>query len=258
MTEEGRTAPEAGRNAPGHDGAAGSRSSASRTSRLERRLSALEGRQHQPEPISVLRLLNTGELHQALALVERAGVMPDGDVRHPEAFQETSPEEREALEHWRELCGEPLDHLELAEELLDRVGERRGWRSPQALEIALLLKRLEMPSESSWFVRKTAEAVVALYAEMDEHGAGRGGASLHPHVRASVRRLERLEEIDRTAPESEASPQTEPPGEVEETERAKSPPGDESSRSEAQAQERSFVEEEPRRRSWWREFFGFD
>lgn len=56
--------------------------------------------------------------------------MPDGDVAYPEAFQEASPEEREALEHLRELWGEPLVHLGLAGELLDRVGERRGWRSP--------------------------------------------------------------------------------------------------------------------------------
>jgi hypothetical protein len=211
-------------------------------------------------------LLNTDELRQALALIERAGVMPNGDVGHPEAFQEASPEEREALEHWRELCGEPLDHLELAEELLDRVGERRGWRSAQALEVALLLKRLELPNESSWFVRKTAEAVVVLYAEMDEHGVGRGGASLHPHVRASVRRLERLEEIDRVAPESpESTPETEAPSEVAETsrrtekelERAEPRSGTEGPQ---EAAERPFTEEEepPRRRSWWRRFFGFD
>ena len=233
-------------------------------SRLERRLSALEGRQHQPEPISVLRLLNTDELIQALALIERAGVMPDGDVRHPEAFLEASPEESKALEHWRQLCGEPLDHLELAEELLDRVGERLGWRSAQALEVAILLKGLELLDESSWFVRKTAEAVVVLYAEMDEHGGvGRGGASLHPHVRASVRRLERLEEIDRVAPASpESSSETEAPSEVEETsrktekelERAEPRSGTEGPQ---EATERPFTEEEePQRRSWWREFFG--
>ena len=56
-------------------------------SRLQRRLSALEGRQPQPEPISVLRLLNTEELRLALALIERAGVLPNGEVRHPDAFR---------------------------------------------------------------------------------------------------------------------------------------------------------------------------
>ena len=143
-----------------------------------------------------------------------------GRVRNPEAFREASLEETEALEHWREVCGKPLDHLELAEELLDRVGERRGWRSPQALEVALLLKGLELLGESPWFVRKTAEAVVALYAEMDEHCAGGGETSLHPHVRASVRRLERLEEIDRVAPESGSATETEAPSEVVETSRS--------------------------------------
>jgi len=98
-------------------------------SRLERRLSYLEGRPQPPEPISVLRLLNTEELRLALALIQRAGVLPSGEVLHPEAFREATPQELEALEHWRQLCGEPLDHLELAEELVDRVGEARGWRS---------------------------------------------------------------------------------------------------------------------------------
>ena len=57
------------------------------------------------------------------------------------------------------------------------MGEAHGWRSPEALETALLLKRLELPNESPWFVGKTAEAVVVLYAEMEEHGVGRSGAS---------------------------------------------------------------------------------
>src|SRR5215204_3757575 len=174
-------------------------------SRLERRLSALEGHPQPPEPISVLRLLNTEELRQALALIERAGVLPSGEVCHPEAFREAPPEELEALEHWRKLCGEPLDYLELAEELLDRVGEARGWRSPESLETAQLLKRLESPDESPWYVGKTAEAIVALYAEMEEHGVVRRGASMHPHVRGAVRRLERLKEMVRPAPEPPGS-----------------------------------------------------
>ena len=178
---------------------------AGHTSRLERRLSALKGRPQPPEPISVLRLLNTGELRQALALIERAGVLTSGEVLHPEAFREASPQELKALERWRQLCSEPLDHLELAEELLDRVGEARGWRSPESFETALLLKRLESPDESPWFVGKMAEAIVALYAEMEEHGFGRDGASMHPRVRGAVRRLERLKEMGRPDPEPPGS-----------------------------------------------------
>jgi hypothetical protein len=233
-------------------------------SRLERRLSALEGHPQPPEPISVLRLLNTEELRQALALIERAGVLTSGEVCHPEAFREAPPEEREALEHWRQLYGEPLDHLELAEELLDRVGAARGWRSPESLETAQLLKRLESPDESPWFVGKTAEAIVALYAEMEEHGVGRRGASMHPHVRGAVRRLERLKEMDRTAPESEATREKEdtleavevPQRSEEKQERAKPPSDTEGAHG---PPEHPPAEEQPqRRRSWWREYFGFD
>jgi hypothetical protein len=233
-------------------------------SRLERRLSALEGRQRQPEPISVLRLLNTEELRLALALIERAGVLPNGEVGRPAAFREAAPEELEALEHWRQLYGEPLDHLELAEELLDRVGEARGWRSPEALQAALLLKRLELPNESAWFVGKMAEAVVVLYAEMEEHGVGRGGASLHPHVRGAVRRLERLKEMDRLAPEPQAAPATEGPLEVVEapqrSEEQATPQPRSNTEDSHEAPEHTPAEEEPprRRRSWWREYFGFD
>ena len=239
-------------------------------SRLQRRLSALEGRQPQPEPISVLRLLNTEELRLALALIERAGVLPNGEVRHPDAFREATPEELVALEHWKQLYGEPLDHLELAEELLDRVGESRGWRSPESLETALLLKRLELPNESSWFVGKMAESVVVLYAEMEEHGMGRGGASLHPHVWAAVRRLERLKEMDRVAHE----PQTaldrtvavENPQRSEEQESPRPRSNTEDSHGEPEnplaeepLAEEPLAEEPPRRRrSWWREYFGFD
>lgn len=229
-------------------------------SRLQRRLSTLEGRQPQPEPISVLRLLNTEELRLALALVERAGVLPNGEVRHSDAFREATSEELVALEHWKQLYGEPLDHLELAEELLDRVGESHGWRSPESLETAMLLNRLELPDESPWFVGKMAEAVVVLYAEMEEHGVGRGRASLHPHVWAAVRRLERLKEMDRAAPE----PQTaldrtvavETPQRSEEQESPRPRSNTEDSHGEP---EQPLAEEPPRRRrSWWREYFGFD
>jgi hypothetical protein len=232
-------------------------------SRLERRLSALEGRQRQPEPISVLRLLNTEELRLALALIERAGVLPDGEVRNPDAFREATPEELEALAHWKQLYGEPLDHLELAEELLDRVGEVRGWRSPESLETALLLERLELPNESPWFVGKMAEAVVALYAEMEEHGAGRGGASLHPHVRGAVRRLERLKEMDRLSPEPRAEMERQDQTEAEEAPRGSGEQESPEPRPDTEGSRRTPEEppaEEPprRRRSWWREYFGFD
>ena len=230
--------------------------------RLQRRLSALEGRQRQPEPISVLRLLNTDELRQALALVERAGVQPDGEVRYPEAFREATPEELEALEHWKQLYGEPLDHVELAEELLDRVGEARGWRSPEALETALLRERLELPNETPWFVGKMAEAVVSLYAEMEEHGAGRGGASLHPHVRGAVRRLERLKEMDRPTPEEHdqtGAPEDSPrPEEQESPEPSSTTEVSYGTPERPPAEEHSEEEPPRRRRSWWREYFGFD
>jgi hypothetical protein len=236
----------------------------SEATRLERRLSALEGRQQPPEPISVLRLLNTEELRQALALIERAGVLPDGEVRNPEAFREATPEELGALEHWKQLYGEPLDHLELAEELLDRVGEARGWRSPESLETALILERLELPDGSPWLVGKMAEAVVVLYAEMEEHGVGRGGASLHPHVRGAVRRLGRLREMKKVAPESGSAPE-----EQVRTEAAEVPQGSEEQESpdlrpdtedpQGAPEQPHGEEEEPRRRrSWWRRYFGFD
>ena len=237
--------------------------SGGRKSRLERRLDALQERQRRPEPISVLRLLNTEEIPRALALIERAGVMPGGEVTNPQAFREAPSEELEALEHWRELCGEPLDHLELAEELLDRVGEAKGWRSPKAMEAALLLKRLELPDESPWYVTKTAEAVVAFYAELEEHGVGRGGGALHPHVRGAVRRLERLKEIDRISPESRsAGPATEREERIETGEaprRTAEGAGDARARTPGRAP--ASVEEPPagaERPSWWRRFFGFE
>ena len=34
------------------------------------------------------------------------------------------------------------------------MGEAHGWRSLEALETALLLKRLELPNESPWSVGK--------------------------------------------------------------------------------------------------------
>lgn len=240
---------------------AGAKSQAS--TRLNRRLTVLRGRRREPEPISVLRLLNTEEVRLALGLIERAGVLPNGEVRNPDAFREATREELGALEHWKQLCGEPLDHLELAEELLDRVGEAHGWRSPETLDTALLLKRLELPNESPWFVQKMAEAVVSLYAEMEEHGVGRGGGSLHPHVRGAVRRLERLEEMDRPAPGPE-----EASGSQARTEAVDAQQGSEEQevpqrRSNAEGYQSTTedppAEESPRRRrSWWRDYFGFD
>jgi len=136
-------------------------------------------------------LLTTEEIRRALVLTERAGVLQNGDVRYPEAFWQATPRELEALEHWRMLCGEPLDHLELAEELLDRMGEAYGWRSPEAIDAALLLQRLACPKGSPWFVAKMAEAVLNFYAELGQHP----GEPRHPRVRGAVRRLERLDEM---------------------------------------------------------------
>jgi hypothetical protein len=112
-------------------------------------------------------------------------------VRYPEAFLQATPEELEALERWRTLCGEPLDHLELAEELLDRMGEAHGWRSPEAIDAAQVLQRLTRPNRSPWFVAKMAEAVLNFYAELGQHP----GEPRHPRVRGAVRRLERLDKM---------------------------------------------------------------
>ena len=161
-------------------------------SRLRSRIDALKRRRRRPEPYPALKLLTTEDLARALVLVEQGGVLPDGEVRNPEVFRHASREELEALERWTELCGEPLDHLEAAEELLDRMGEAYGWRSREALDAALLRERLELPGASSWLVEKTAEAVVKFYAELAEHG----GQPSHPALRGAVRRLERLREIE--------------------------------------------------------------
>jgi hypothetical protein len=160
-------------------------------SRLERRLRALRRRQQRPETMSALMLLTTEEIRRALVLTERAGVLQDGDVRHPEAFWQATPGELEALERWRTLCGEPLDHLELAEELLDRMGEAHGWRSPEAMDAAMFLQRLARPNGSPWLVAKMAEAVLNFYAELGQHP----GEPRHPRVRGAIRRLERLDEM---------------------------------------------------------------
>jgi len=161
-------------------------------SRLRSRIDALKRRRRRPEPYPALKLLTTEDLARALVLVERGGVLPDGEVRNPEVYRHASHEELEALERWMELCGEPLDHLEAAEELLDRMGEAYGWRSREAFDAALLRERLELPGASSWLVEKTAEAVVKFYAELAEHG----GQPRHPALRGAVRRLERLREIE--------------------------------------------------------------
>ena len=168
--------------------------------RLGRRLEALERRQRQLEPRTPLELLTTYELKQVLDLSWRARVLPNGEVRSPWVFQEATPEEWEAMERWKAVWGEPLDHLEAAEELLDRMGQAHGWRSREAAEAALLLERLEMPEESSWFVGKMAEAVVNFYAELKEHAREPD----HPKVRAAIRRLNRLKHMDR-ATSQEAS-----------------------------------------------------
>jgi hypothetical protein len=218
------------------------------TSRLERRLGVLERRQHRPEPISVLKLLITEEIQLALSLTERAGVLPNGEVRHPEAFRETTPREREALEHWRKLCGEPLDHLELAEELLDRMGEAYGWRSHEAVKAALLVKRLEMPDESPWFVGKIAEAVLNFYAVLEEHpGEGR-----HPKVRGAVRRLERLKEMDRIARDRRSISEEDRTSEV--LEAPQEWPG--VLRPSPKEGQRGIAAREGRRKLWWMRWLG--
>jgi hypothetical protein len=196
VDEKGSTVPEA-RGIEAGAGAVDLEASAGHTSRLERRLKALERRQRPTEPHTALKLLTTNELRLVLGLVERGGVLPSGDVRRPEVFRSPPPEESEAMERWRQLCGEPLDHLEVAEELLDRVGDAHGWYARETVHAALVLTRLELPDASSWFVGKRAEAVLNLYAELEEHR----GEPQHPHVRGAVRRLKRLKEMSRLAPE---------------------------------------------------------
>jgi hypothetical protein len=75
------------------------------------------------------------------------------------------------------------------------MGRAHGWRSREAADAALLLERLEMPEESSWFVGKLAQAVVNFYAELNEHSREPD----HPKMRAAVRRLQRLMEMDHAA-----------------------------------------------------------
>lgn len=113
MGEKGGTVPD--REDPATDARAGDlEAAASRASRLESRLRALKRRQRQPETNTSLKLLTTDELRRALDLIARGGVLPSGDVRRPEVFRSPPPEESEALKRWRELHGEPLDHLEAA------------------------------------------------------------------------------------------------------------------------------------------------
>jgi hypothetical protein len=201
--EKGGTVPE--REGAGADATTtGLEATASRTSRLQRRLGALKRRQPQPETNIPLKLLTTDELRRVLDLVERGGVLPSGDVRRPEVFRSPLPEESEALERWRQLCGEPLDHLEAADELLDRLGEAHGWCSRETVQAALLLTRLELPDASPWFVGKRAETLLNLYAELEEHR----DEPQHPHVRGAVRHLERLKEMGRRAPELESAPES--------------------------------------------------
>jgi hypothetical protein len=221
---------------------------------LQRRLRALKRSGRQLETSTPLKLLTTDELRWALDLVERGGVLPSGQVRRPEVFRSSPPQKSEALERWRQLCGEPLDHLEAAEELLDRVGEAHGWDSQEAGQAALLLVRLELPDASPWFVGKRAEAVLNLYAELEEHR----DEPHHPHVRGAVRRLERLKEMGRLAsgPEQE-SLEDEYPGDPEKealsrlSERPQHSPAHRRLRP-PDTDESSGGRQEP----WWRKVFG--
>ena len=205
-----------------------------------------------PETNTALKLLTTDELRWALDLVERGGVLPSGQVRRPEVFRSSPPRESEALERWRQLCGEPLDHLEAAEELLERVGEAHGWGSREAVQAALLLARLELPDASPWFVGKRAEAVLKLYAELEEHP----DEPHHPHVRGAVRRLERLKEMGRLASGPE-SLEEEYSGDPEEealsrlSERSQHSPAHRRLRT-PDTEESSGGRQEP----WWRKVFG--
>jgi len=192
--EEDPTMQQGGFGATG--GGADPRAAATRANRLERRVKALDRSQPRAEPNTALKLLTTDELRQAPTLVERAGVLPDGDVRRPDVFREASAEGSEALGRWMQLCGEPLDQLEAAEELLDRMGEAHGRHSREAAGAALLLVHLGSPEASLWLVAKTAEAVVNFYDQLEAHHTGeRMSGDPHPRVRGAVKRLERLRTI---------------------------------------------------------------
>jgi hypothetical protein len=160
-------------------------------SRLRSRIDVVKNRRRRPESYTALKVLTTEDFRRALVLIERGGVLANGEVRNPEVYRHASREELEALERSTQLCGQTLDHLEAAEELLDRMGDAYGWRSPEATDAALLRERLELPGASPWLVEETAEAVVRFYAELEEHS----DQSSHPALRSAVRRLERLKEI---------------------------------------------------------------
>ena len=126
-------------------------------------------------PIIVLTLLTTEEIQRALALTERGGVLPNGEVRCPEAFRRATPAEWEVLERWTKLCGEPLDHLGLAEELVDRIGEAER---RLAEEVAALL----------------AQAKQVDAAEDAQYGKGRRGNELPAELAHRESRLAKLRE----------------------------------------------------------------
>jgi hypothetical protein len=252
--ENGGTVP-AGEGAAADVRAADLESAASRTSRLERRLRALKRSQWLPETNTPLKLLTTDELQRALDLVERGRVLPSGDVLRPEVFRSPTPEESEALKRWRELHGEPLDHLEAAEELLDRVGKAHGWHSHEAVQAALLLTRLELPDASPWFVAKRAETVLNLYAELEEHR----DEPQHPRVRGAVRHLERLKKMNHLAP----GPASSTPESFEDEYPGRSRRPSYSPQSAAgprlpDPDVRPAAQETPeeRREPWWRRWFG--
>ena len=258
MAEEDQSVPD--REEPETDTReAGPGATIGHTSRLARRIEALEHRQRRPEPIVALKLLATDELQRALALIERAGVLPNGEVRSPSVFREGPPEELWALERWRAVCGEPLDHLEAAEELLDRMGELYGWHSPEALDAALLVKRMELPDESPWFVGKMAEAVVSFYAALEQHP----DEPQHPRVRGAIRRMERLKEVDRIVPGRGSV--SEEAGRTEDLEASSEPPeapesaGEKPDRPQQQPRSGTGGSQEPaegRREPWYKRWFG--
>ena len=74
-------------------------------SRLKSRIEALKHRRGLTEPYPTLKLLTTEELARALLLVERCGVLPDGEVHKPEVYRRASRKDLEALERWAKLRG---------------------------------------------------------------------------------------------------------------------------------------------------------
>jgi len=71
-------------------------------------------------------------------------------VRYPEAFRRITPAEWEVLERWTKLCGEPLDHLGLAEELVDRIGEAERRLAEEVAALLAQAKQVDAAEDAQY------------------------------------------------------------------------------------------------------------